>query len=667
MKVFAISLFAAVMMGLLSVWALAPRGSAAQTGDYDSDDDGLIEIHWLEQLNAVRWDLNGDGEVDSEANQNAYAAAFPGAVSGMGCAESGCVGYELARDLDFDDAGSYASGVMNVKWTEGVGWLPIGLIDNAFRTTFEGNEHTIANLYIKRSGLTDPGVAGLFGSSYGSISRTGLIGVDVSSVEHVGGLAGHNRGEINDAYSIGSVSGDSDVGGLVGSNEATISDSYATGDVSGDSDVGGLVGSNEATISDSYATGDVSGDSDVGGLVGVNYGTINISHATGSVSGDSDVGGLVGVNRGTINISHATGSVSGGRELGGLVGWNWGAVSTSYATGSVSGNEDVPYYVGGLVGWNWGAISTSYATGSVSGDSEVGGLVGENSSDNATIFASYAMGNVSGNQLVGGLVGINDDNASIYTSYTTGNVLGNTSVGGLLGRNSSVIDTGYWDTQTTGQSLGVGEGSSDGVVGKTTAELQAPTGYTGIYAGWLLDFDNADGDFDDTTGVDDFWDFGTASQYPALKADFDGDGMATWEEFGDQRGQSPAPASTPIPIPTPSPQADLELTMLVANYFGIPFYYMVVENNGPSDATEVALTDSLPEGVSSMLSIPVSGTCSGERTVVCELGDLAVGSKNLVMIIARVDVSLSQSIPVNTASVSAIESDPYPANNEASR
>ena len=93
---------------------------------------------------------------------------------------------------------------------------------------------------------------------------------------------------------------------------------------------------------------------------------------------------------------------------------------------------------------------------------------------------------------------------------------------------------------------------------------------------------------------------------------------------------------------------------------------MIVENNGPSDATEVVLTDSFPEGVSSMLSIPVSGSCSGESTVVCELGDLAVGSKTLVMIIARVDASLSQSV-VNTASVSAAEPDPYPANNEASR
>ena len=72
-------------------------------------DDGLIEIEWLEQLDAVRWDLDGDGVVDDEANAERYFAAFPDAAEGMGCAE-GCRGYELTRDLDFKSAGSYASG-----------------------------------------------------------------------------------------------------------------------------------------------------------------------------------------------------------------------------------------------------------------------------------------------------------------------------------------------------------------------------------------------------------------------------------------------------------------------------------------------------------------------------------------------------------------------------
>lgn len=618
MKVVAISLFVAVMAGLLSVWAAAPHSSAAQTGDYDSDDDGLIEISALEQLNAVRWDLDGNGEADDQANQDAYAAVFPNGEVGMGCPDSGCIGYELARDLDFDDAGSYASGAVNTKWTEGAGWLPIGLVDNAFRATFDGNDLTIANLYIKRSGLTDPGAVGLFGSASGYINEISLLGIEVSGNDYVGGLVGESTG--------------------------TISESYITGNVSGDAYVGGLVGNNYGGISDSYNTGKVTGNRHIGGLAGRNRGEMNRSYNIGSVSGDRDVGGLVGRNDGTILSSYATGDVSGWSTIGGLSGSNYATIRTSYAKGSVSGSR--------------------YTTG---------GLVGQSSGDNAIIASSYATGDVSGNEAVGGLVGENRIESLILASYSTGSVSGESLVSGLIGINhlNAIVSDSYWDTQTSGLS--------DGMEGKTTAELQAPTGYTGIYAGWLLDFDNADGDFDDTTGVDDFWDFGTSGQYPALKADMDGDGVATWEEFGDQRGQSPTPAPSPTPTvtppsPTPVPPgptpvigADLELTMLAANYFGIPFYYIIVENNGPSDATEVVLRDSIPEGVSPMLSIPVSGTCSGDKTVVCELGGLAVGSRNLVMIIARLDASFSQNVPVNSASVSAAEPDPYPTNNVASR
>jgi len=49
------------------------------------------------------------------------------------------------------------------------------------------------------------------------------------------------------------------------------------------------------------------------------------------------------------------------------------------------------------------------------------------------------------------------------------------------------------------------------------------TGSTGIYAGWNLDVDNADNDNDLTTNGDDPWDFGTTSQYPVLKIDFNND------------------------------------------------------------------------------------------------------------------------------------------------
>ena len=47
--------------------------------------------------------------------------------------------------------------------------------------------------------------------------------------------------------------------------------------------------------------------------------------------------------------------------------------------------------------------------------------------------------------------------------------------------------------------------------------------------------DDADGDGETSTGADDYWDFGTSGQYPVLIVDFDGNGSATWQEFGTQR------------------------------------------------------------------------------------------------------------------------------------
>ena len=78
-------------------------------GGYDSDADGLIEIEFLEQLAAIRYDLDGNG-IPEGTFKNAYAAAFPASADGVVCND--CRGYELARTLDFNDADSYASGAV---------------------------------------------------------------------------------------------------------------------------------------------------------------------------------------------------------------------------------------------------------------------------------------------------------------------------------------------------------------------------------------------------------------------------------------------------------------------------------------------------------------------------------------------------------------------------
>ena len=62
-----------------------PVGTAsAQANDYDVDDDGLIDLSVLEQLDAVRWDLDGNGAADAQGDSDAYRAAFPDARLGDG-------------------------------------------------------------------------------------------------------------------------------------------------------------------------------------------------------------------------------------------------------------------------------------------------------------------------------------------------------------------------------------------------------------------------------------------------------------------------------------------------------------------------------------------------------------------------------------------------------
>ena len=388
---------------LILTTTVGVASSQAGNGKYDADRDGLIEVSNLEQLDASRYDLDGDGSPDNSGDATKYGDAFPTSGTEAVC-ESGCNGYELTRSLDFDNAGSYASDAVNTAWTAGNGWDPIGnLTQDPFEATFDGNGHTISNLFIERIDTQNVGLFYL-NDLYSIIRNIGLVDVDVSG-KSGGGLAGFNVGTISHSYATGSVTGsETGTGGLVGWN------GYSSG-----------IG--ESTISHSYASVAVSGVGAMGGLAGVNNGAVMFSHATGSVSGSgTGFGGLVGRNHGTIRASYATGYVLGVGAIGGLVGFHLsGRIISSYATGSVEGGGNG---VGGLVGRSatssarihegrdsW--VISSYATGSVKGGTQVGGLVGSvfhNSNvqvvSDINIVASYATGSVSGSgSSVGGLVG----------------------------------------------------------------------------------------------------------------------------------------------------------------------------------------------------------------------------------------------------------------------
>ena len=170
---------AGVLLAALICAVLAGSGfdstASAQSPDmdYDSDDDGLIEVTSQAQLGAIRWDLDGNGAADESGNAHFYSTAFPGATLRMGCPATGCTGDELAASISlFGD------------------WSPIGDNTDNFTATFDGNapSYTIGNLFISGSDAKD--YSGLFGvtGTRSAIRNVKLTGVTVTGNDYVGAL-----------------------------------------------------------------------------------------------------------------------------------------------------------------------------------------------------------------------------------------------------------------------------------------------------------------------------------------------------------------------------------------------------------------------------------------------------------------------------------------------
>ena len=406
------------------------------TVDYDTDDDGLIEVSSVAQLEAVRWDADGDGYSD---HGGPLHVGFPNAVAQMGCPSSGCVGYELAADLDFDTNASGDADEGDDFWNSGHGWVPIGADTHHYSAVFEGNGHTISNLFINSNDITQSAATG-----YWRVDRNGRY-VESRSI-HVGLFEELARGGVIRNVGLADVS--------VARTFPCLDSAHGlAGDLCADGRVGALVGVSAGTIRGSWVTGTVSntitqglGLKDtypavVGGLVGQ-------THSSSVIAAS-----FVDANVSAGVVTHNSGP---GTRAGGLVGINAGAITASYATGTVRSSGDAPRL------WSLEPVHV------------VGGLAAHNS---GSITASYALNTVSG--------GANHP-------------LVRTAVRG------SRVDHSYWDSD-----IEYGWRADAGGTGKTTAELQTPTDYTGIYANWNVDIDG-DGNADDP------WDFGTSSDYPTL-------------------------------------------------------------------------------------------------------------------------------------------------------
>ena len=415
----------------------APKGQC-DLSNKDHDNDGLIEICDLEGLYEIHTHLDGIPNICGESNDGV------------------CRGYELTRDLDFNDNDSYRSTTNKVIWTQGRGWRPIGNPAKPFNAEFNATtaNYSIANLMVNRNVSHYAGLFGYTGPN-ARIINVRLPGANVLGQFLAGGLVGRNQGTIINSH-VGSATSTSTIiatsawgGGLVGENAGLINNSHTFSNV-----MSGVPRFNTEII-DGRRKEIPIGLRDgifIGGLAATNSGQIINSISKGIVQGPIFAGGLVGINTGNIDNSYATGTVRNNSHADGMIRRNF-------------------YYAGGLVGLNVGNINNTYALGDVIGSERVGGLVGDNRNLIASSYA--AVGDVTGTRLVGALVGINT--GSIMDSY--------------VGQSSQS------DYDLIGELLPVGATENSQILSDTIFQTESSI------AGWSAAN----------------WDFGSIRQYPALK------------------------------------------------------------------------------------------------------------------------------------------------------
>ncbi|MFO7923552.1 MAG: MBG domain-containing protein, partial [Bacteroidales bacterium] len=142
-----------------------------------------------------------------------------------------------------------------------------------------------------------------------------------------------------------------------------------------------------------------------------------------------------------------------------------------------------------------------FSTGVVNASGQyAGGLIGENYA-NSEVSNCYSRSTVnSSSNGAGGLIGLSGNGCTVNNCYSTGAVSGSSGVGGLIGTNTSIVNSSFWDTQTSGQA------ASAAGTGKTTAEMNSIATFTDLATAGLSSAWDFRGYPNDDTGFDDLWD-----------------------------------------------------------------------------------------------------------------------------------------------------------------
>ena len=329
-----------------------------------------------------------------------------------------------------------------------------------FRGDFNGNGHTISDLFIERFSIN----TGLFACiENAEVYDLTLDNVNITGAFGTGGLAGQAiNSSISNVSVHGTIAGLLFTGGIIAVNEqGVISGSSSSGEILSDTGAGGIAAINTGTINTSSSSADITNEFLIGPTPQKMTAEYSLEYfstlpLTSDEFGDEPellggFGGLVGLNLGVISNSFATGDlVIGFSEL--ILPNKSSKLVNNPFDGMQNGEfdlrpdgDELRYASGGLIGINAGLIARSYSTGDVINSIIIaGGLVGVNfglfeilfkstpypSGSNAMvdygldygIIDSYSVSNVATVAFGGGLVGYLDG-GEVKNTYAAGEIV----------------------------------------------------------------------------------------------------------------------------------------------------------------------------------------------------------------------------------------------------
>ena len=411
--------------------------------------------------------------------------------------------YVLTNNIDL---GTPQDGVSN--------FTPIGTDTNRFKGNFNGDNHTISNLYIYNKNDRN-GRLGLFGFvSDTSIKNLIISGEIISLVRAtIGGIIAENiSGNVIvenciNKVNITSKSNEWVTGGIFGNNNsngtAIIKKCQNYGIISNGITSGGIIGYSNGilTVEDSINYGSLNNELStyIGGILGwqrnntnetkiinsSNEGEINLNT---ELDGTKYIGGMVGNNTGLLNISNSSnngkiianlkGNTSS--NIGGFIGGSVDAtieIMNSENRNDIILNNGINFTeIGGFVGHLYGAnikIENSKNTAKeikiIENDKNskksrfIGGMIAyvgkyNNIKSAVIIKESYNSANLNGGTHIGGIVGYNTENSDliINKSYNLGEITSNFSSENSFALGGIIAYSGYGSTNFILNSYNLG-------------------------------------------------------------------------------------------------------------------------------------------------------------------------------------------------------------------